>query len=89
MRLFEEFLHDAGASACRRILDAVRAKETLPERVIDEFNSNCFDLTINHEEGSVLLEDVPDVSPEGRERFALDDFVWLLAAAEVRLSTRA
>jgi hypothetical protein len=81
--LFDEFIYDAGSHTCRQILDAVHARA--PERVISEFNSNCFEVTINYVDGSALLEDVLDISAHRKHRFRLDEFVLLLAQAEAVL----
>jgi hypothetical protein len=83
--LFDEFISDGGLSTCREILDAVHAKEKLPDRVIDEFSSNCFDITLNYTEGFALLEDVLDTSPSRQQRFVLDEFIRRLAQAEAAL----
>lgn len=84
--LFDEFIHDAGASTCRKILDAVKSRR--PERVIFEVNSNCFDVTLNYEERFALLEDVLDISPSRKQRFPLDDFIMLVAQAEANLKAQ-
>ncbi len=86
--LFDEFIDDGGLEACRRILEAVRAKEHLPERVIDEFNTNCFDITLHYVDEFALLEDVLDISPDRKQRFDLNAFVQLLVKAESRLAAR-
>ena len=81
--LFDDFIHDAGLSICRKILDAVNSR--MPERVISEFNSNCFDVTLNYVERFALLEDVLDISPSREQRYPLEEFTMLLTQAEANL----
>ena len=81
--LFSDFIHDAGLSTCREILDAIKSR--MPERIISEFNSNCFDITLNYVERFALLEDVLDISPSRQQRFPLEEFTTLLTQAEANL----
>ena len=84
--LFDAFMRDAGLSTCREILDAVSSRK--PERVIAEFNSNCFDVTLDYVEKFALLEDVLDVSPGRQQRFPLHEFTKLLAQAAANLGAQ-
>jgi len=43
------------------------------------FNFNCYDVTLDAEAGSVLLEDVLDASPAGTAEFKLAEFVAEMA----------
>ena len=49
-------------------------------RPIHRFELNLFEVTLNHEENSVLIEDVLDASPAGAQVVPLEEFVKVFRA---------
>ena len=78
--LLSAFL-DTDATPDVRAMLRVAASEVLagtpPGRRM--FNFNCYDVTLDAEAGSVLLEDVLDASPAGTAEFKLAEFVAEMA----------
>jgi hypothetical protein len=68
--LLDQFLTEEGTREGRvRIEDALARKQ-----VLHRLSFNRFEVTIDHDKKSVLIEDVTDASLAGAELLALSDF---------------
>jgi hypothetical protein len=73
--LLEQFLREECTPYVRQLLEQALGATSPPSK---RFEFNRFELTINREEGTVLIEDALDVTDAGTSRVPLAEFAAAL-----------
>ena len=77
--ILEQFLAEEAVPYVRKLIfDAVNEHQTRPNEIQKQFEFNRFELTLNFENKTVLIEDILQPSPNGEVRLGLDELLRLI-----------
>ncbi len=78
--LLEQFVAEEVTQHGRARIDDALANKG----ILHHLNFNRFEITVDHEGGVVLIEDVTDASSAGAERLPLSDFALIFSRLSVQ-----